>query len=127
MQSPFRRLNKALRSHHKTAIIQSKYVDLYEMLAFLLIVPSIIVFQFGFVLIAYNIWISSQIAKGRFKLSVVAIIITNIILMPLVYFSFLGAKLELNFSSGSALFIALGLTLVGFTAVNTRNNEVSDA
>ena len=127
MQSPFRRLGKALRQNHKDYSEPSKYVNFYEMLAFLLVVPSMLVLQVGFVLVASNIWISTQISRNRFVLSFLSIVIINVVLMPSVYFALLGSTVELNISVLSLVFIMVSLTGMGIKAIFYQKRVVDGA
>jgi len=117
MQSPFRRLDKALRSARKSNIERSKYVEIYEMLAFLLVVPSMLVLQVGFVLVVCNIWLASQISRNRFVVASSGVFLINVVSMPLVYFKLLGLQLELNMSFVCLLFIVLSLTAMGLKSM----------
>jgi hypothetical protein len=87
------------------------------MLAFILVVPSLLVLQVGFVLVACNIWLASQIARNRFLVAGSGVFLINVVSMPLVYFKLLGLQLELNISLFSFLFIVFSLTAMGLKAI----------
>ncbi|WP_395343786.1 hypothetical protein PN836_004180 [Ningiella sp. W23] len=126
MMNPFRRLDNALRpSGRKLLDDQNQLVGIYEILTFLLVVPSIIVFQLGFVFVASNIWIPSQIAQNRFVLSGLSIMFLNILGLPLAYFQWLGLNADVSVTSVAALSILLILTVSGFTALYAQKRQFS--
>ncbi|WP_371192912.1 hypothetical protein [Glaciecola sp. SC05] len=124
MQNPFQRLDNALRKSHVNKRNEpSKFVAMYEMITFLLVIPSILVFQIGFVFVVINIWISSQIAKNRFVLSGISIVIVNLLALPVAYFYWLGLNANFSIVAGAALFISLSLTLAGLVALYTQKTR----
>ena len=124
MQSPFRRLSKALRNNHRVKSGHGGYADYYELLAFILVIPSMLVLQVGFVLVASNIWIATQIHQNRFVVSFLSIILCNIVLMPWVFFGLVGSPFEANVSLFSALFIMISLTFVGLKSLVRHKRDV---
>lgn len=117
MQSPFRRLEKALRLGRKKNVERSRHVELYEMLAFILVVPSMLVLQVGFVLVVCNIWLASQISRNRLVIASLGVFLINIVSMPLVYFKLLGSEFELNISFVFLLVVVMSLTAMSLKSM----------
>jgi hypothetical protein len=86
-----------------------------------------LVLQGGFVLVASNIWISSQISRNRFVLSFLSIIVINVVCMPLVYFALLDSTFELNISVFPLMFIMVSLTGMGIKAMLYQKRVVDGA
>lgn len=125
MQGPFTKLTLALRtSRTSRGGEQSKYVGIYEMLVFLLVVPSILIFQVWFIFVVSNFWIASQIGKNRFTLSACSIVFINVFALPISHI--LGSEYESQpiWILMVALVISLTLTTLGSIALVAQKRIV---
>lgn len=89
MKSPFSRLSNALESAPITKDEASAHgaVRWYEMTAFLLVIPSLIVFSPGFIFACLNFYLSRLIARRHKLISVIGVTAVNVsyLLIPIMY------------------------------------------
>ena len=86
MYNPLANLQRALNNQAKhlgkSSIEVHGAVNIYEVLSFLLIFPSMFVSWYGFVLVAGNIFVAEEICKGQRILPGILIAFLNILYVP---------------------------------------------